>query len=231
MSKSILVTGGTGALGNAVVRSLLHDGNQVSVVYLVDEEWERLRLGLDTDADRVLGLKGDVLDPAFMNSAVAAAVAKHGGLQGLLHLVGGYAYGPLADTTLEAWRRMIQLNLESAYVAARACLDAMKAEGGVMVFVAAQGALDASPNQSAYNASKAGVVALARTLARELRESGIRVNAIAPDIMDTPANRRSMPRSDPSGWLTPQQVAEVLSYLVSDAGSGVDGAVVNLSRS
>lgn len=230
MTKTVLVTGGTGALGSQVVRALLAAANRVAVVYVVPTEWERLLNDVGEDRQSLIGLQGDVLSPGFMESAVTGALERFGRLDGLLHLMGGYAYAPLMDTTPDVFRRMIGLNLESAVVAARAAAPALRESRGVIVFTGAQGAIDATPNQAAYNVSKAGVIALARTLARELKSDGIRVNAIAPDIIDTPANRRSMPRSDFSRWLTPQQVADVLVNLISDASSAVDGAVLNLTH-
>jgi NAD(P)-dependent dehydrogenase (short-subunit alcohol dehydrogenase family) len=229
-AKTALITGGTGALGQEVVQALAAQGDAAVVPYIRSEEWERLAEALGGDAERVHGMQGDVTSPEFMESAVQAAVDRFGRLDALFHLVGGYTYAPLADTTPELWQRMISLNLTSAYVAARAALPALTASRGVMVFVTAQAALRPPANQVAYNAAKAGVVALVQTLAAELRDSGVRVNAIAPEIIDTPANRKGMPNANFERWLQPAQVADALLYLLSDRASGVTGAVLTLQR-
>jgi NAD(P)-dependent dehydrogenase (short-subunit alcohol dehydrogenase family) len=229
--KTVLVTGGTGALGQAVVQAVARRGHAASVVYRAPEEWTRLSDALQDVGERLLGLEGDALSPEFMEASVRTTVERFGSLDGLFHLVGGYAYAPLADTTPDLWQRMLNLNLSSAYVAARATLSALTASRGVMVFVGTQAALTTPANQSAYNAGKAGVMALAQTLAKELRPKGIRVNSIVPDIIDTPANRRSMPNANYDRWLTPEQIADVLLYLLSDEASGVTGATIALQRS
>lgn len=183
------------------------------------------------ETEHLLGLEGDALSGDFMESAVQQTVSRFGALDALWHLIGGFAYASLEDTSLELWRRMISLNLESAYIGAHAALPFLLRSHGSVVFVGAQGAVTASANQSAYNASKAGVMTFAQTLAHELRPRGVRVNAIVPDIIDTEVNRRSMPRADFETWLTPQQVADVLLYLLSENSSAITGGTITLQRS
>jgi NAD(P)-dependent dehydrogenase (short-subunit alcohol dehydrogenase family) len=227
--KSVLITGGTGALGQSVVESVVQHGHSASVVYVSPEEWTRLHDALAANEEQVLGLQGDALSLDFMERAVRQTVDRFGSLDGLFHLIGGYAYAPLEETSPETWQRILGLNLTSAYVAAHAALPSLSS-GGVMVFVGAQAAFTTPANQVAYNAAKAGVLALAETLAHELRPKGIRVNAIVPDIIDTPANRKAMSNANIDRWLKPQQVADVLLYLLSDQASGVTGATITLQR-
>lgn len=226
----VLITGGAGALGRGVVGAMLAAGHAVVAV-------DRVRLDTDTFAatspdigERLRPLEGDALSPDFMGHAVQDAETQFGRLDGLIHLAGSYAYAPLAETNMELWHRLLDANFTSGYVAARAALPALRASHGSMVFVGAQAAISAPTNQSAYNASKAGLMTFVRTLSQELRPDGIRVNCIVPDIIDTPANRKSMPTSDVSRWLTVDQVAEVLLYLLSDAASAVTGAAITLQR-
>ena len=227
--KSILITGGTGALGGAVVEAAIVGGHSASVVYIVPAEWEKLRERVG-NTDRLLGLEGDVLSADFMANAVQEIIERFGRLDALVHLVGGYRYAPLDETPPDLWNRIINLNLTSAYTTAHAALPALSERGGSMAFVGAQAAITAPPGQVAYNASKAGVLSFMQSLAHELRPKGIRVNSIVPDIIDTPANRASMPKSNPDRWLQPSQVADALMYLVSDEASGVTGAAVTLQR-
>jgi NAD(P)-dependent dehydrogenase (short-subunit alcohol dehydrogenase family) len=182
----------------------------------------------DQAAQRLQILQGDALSPDFMESAVGSARERFGRLDALIHLAGTYAYASLSDTDLELWHRLVDTNLTSAFVAARSAASALQASRGLMVFVGAQAGLAAPRNQSAYNASKAALMTFARTLAAELRPQGVRVNCIVPDIIDTPANRNSMPNADTSKWLSVDQVADVLLYLLSDASSGVTGAAIAL---
>lgn len=226
----VLVSGGTGALGSAVVRGVLGGGYRVTIPYVVPAEWQTLVQDLGEHADRVLGVETDVLDPEALSALLARTDRDIGPLRALVHLVGGYAYAPLEKTSPETWHRMLSLNLDSAYTAARVALPYLRVSRGSMVFVGAQGAVSASPNQAAYNVAKAGVMTLARTLAHELRADGIRVNAIAPDIIDTPANRRAMPNANVETWLQPRQIADTVLFLVSDASSAVTGSVLNLQR-
>lgn len=226
---TVLITGGTGALGQPVVQAALQRGHATAVVYRDPNEWKNLEDAVGV-TDRLMGLQGDVLSPEFMAQAVQDAVDRFGCLDGLLHLVGGYAYVPLAEMGRDMWERMLSLNLTSAYVVAHAVLPALTASHGSMVFVGSQGAIEAAANQSAYNASKAGLVAFAKTLANELRPIGVRVNAVVPDIVDTPVNRRSMPNANHDRWLTPEQVASALLFLLSDESSGVSGAAITLQQ-
>lgn len=221
--KTVLITGAAGALGGEVVRAVVAAGHNVVAV-------DRAPLRDDLLSARVQALQGDAVSPEFVSGAVAAATERFGGLDGLFHLAGMYRYASLADTDLALWQTVLSVNLTSAYVAAHATATALAATHGVMAFVGAQAGINAPGNQSAYVASKAGVIAMARSLATELRPAGVRVNCILPDIIDTPANRASLPKADTSKWLQPKQIADVLLYLLSDAASGVTGAAINLQR-
>jgi NAD(P)-dependent dehydrogenase (short-subunit alcohol dehydrogenase family) len=223
--KTILITGAAGALGQGVLRSVLAAGYKVIGV-------DRAPLPEEfAQSAQVLGLQGDALSPQFMDAAVRQGTERFGSIDGLFHLAGMYRYSPLADTDLDTWNLILSVNLTSVYVAAHAVLPALTESHGAMVFVGAAAGINAPGNQSAYVVSKAGVIAFARSLAAELRPAGVRVNCIVPDIIDSPANRKSMPNADTSKWLTTEQVADALLYLVSDAASAVTGAAMTLQRS
>jgi NAD(P)-dependent dehydrogenase (short-subunit alcohol dehydrogenase family) len=225
VGKTVLINGAAGALGREVVQAVAGAGHHVVAVDRSPLPDEVARL------EHVRAVQGDALSPDFMAGAVAEAADRFGGLDALFHLAGTYRYASLADTDLDLWQTVLNVNLTSAYVAARAALPALTDTHGVMVFVGAQAGINAPGNQAAYVASKAGVIAMTRSLAAELRLAGVRVNCIVPDIIDTPANRASLPKADPEKWLQPQQVADVLLYLLSDAASGITGAAINLQRS
>ena len=146
----------------------------------------------------------------------------------LLHLVGGFGGGqPVAETPDETWDKMLGLNLRSAYMIFRAVLPGMvKAGKGRIVAVGARAAIEPIANFAAYSVSKAALVALVKTVALEVKDSGITANAVLPSVIDTPANRAAMPAADASKWVTPESIAGLLVWLVSDAARDVNGAAI-----
>ena len=146
----------------------------------------------------------------------------------LLHLLGGFGGGqPVAETPDETWDKMLGLNLRSAYTIFRAVLPGMlKAGKGRIVAVGARAAIEPIANFAAYSVSKAALVALVKTVALEVKDSGITANAVLPSVIDTPANRAAMPADDASKWVTPESIAGLLVWLVSDAARDVNGAAI-----
>jgi NAD(P)-dependent dehydrogenase (short-subunit alcohol dehydrogenase family) len=224
----VLVTGGTGALGSAVVEAFVAAGDRVVVPWIVAAEAERARgsWAAPLRDGRVLLVEADVADEAGAARAVEAAGG--GGVEVLVNGVGGFAGGtPVDATPLEAWDRMYRTNVRTAAACARAALPAMRARRrGVIVNVASQAALAPPAGLAAYAASKAAVVALTRALQEEVAPDGLRVAAVVPTTIDTPANRAAMPGADPSAWTPPAKIAGVVLWLASDAASTVRGALV-----
>jgi len=219
--RSVIVTGGTGGLGQAVVAAFTELGDRVIVPWIVKDEADRIRARFP---DAVL-IEADVADEA----GAASVAAKAGDPAVLVNGVGGFAMGPHHETALEVWDRMYRMNLRAAAAMSRAALPGMLARGaGAIVSVAAGAALDPPAEMGAYAASKAALVAFTRSLAREVGPRGVRVNAVLPSTMDTPANRAAMPDADFSQWTRPEQVAAAIAWLASDAASGVRGALVPL---
>jgi len=226
MSETWIVTGGTGALGSAVVAAALDGGARVVVPWIVAAERERVE-GAHADAiasDALSLLEADVTEETGAATVVAAA----GEPFVLVNGVGGFGGGtPVHETELELWDRMYRMNVRSAAAMARAAAPGMIARGrGVVVNVAAQAAMDAPPGIAAYAASKAAVAVLTRALQRELGAHGIRVNAVVPTTIDTPANREAMPDADFSAWTPPARIAGVVRWLASDAGATVRGGLI-----
>jgi NAD(P)-dependent dehydrogenase (short-subunit alcohol dehydrogenase family) len=222
--RSVLVTGGTGGLGQAVVAAFLEAGDRVWVPWVAAREAERMRDRFAPAlAEGRLGLlEADVAEEA----GAAEAVARAGGPTVIVNGVGGFAAGPHHETSLEVWDRMYRMNLRTAASVCRAALPGLHARGrGAIVNVAANAALDPPAGLGAYVASKAALVAFTRSLAREV-PAGIRVNAVLPTTIDTPANRAAMPDADFSTWTRPEQIAAAILWLASDAASAVRGALV-----
>jgi NAD(P)-dependent dehydrogenase (short-subunit alcohol dehydrogenase family) len=225
-SRNVVVGGGTGALGQAVVQSFLEAGDRVVVPWIKEAEQKQLAAahpGAREDARLVL-LEADVAEA----SGARATAQRAGSVDVLVNGVGGFAGGPpLVETDLESWDRMYRMNLRTAVALCRAVLPGMLARGrGVVVNVSSQAARARPPGLAAYSASKAGVLVLTETLQKEVEATSIRVNAIAPATIDTPANRRAMPDADFSSWTPPEVVAGVVRWLASDAAASVRGACI-----
>ncbi|HBZ69548.1 MAG TPA: hypothetical protein DEP35_07400 [Deltaproteobacteria bacterium] len=225
-ARTTIVTGGTGALGARVVHAFLGSGDRVIVPWIVDHEREAAAKA-EPDALRsgqLLLLHADITQESGAASVVAAA----GEPQVLINGVGGFAGGaPLHKTDLETWERMWTMNVRSAVAMSRAALPSMLArKRGVIVNVASRAAIDRPAGLAAYSASKAAVIVLTETLQREVANDGIRVNAIVPTTIDTPANRAAMPKADFSQWTAPDRIALVLLWLASDAATAVRGGLI-----
>lgn len=233
-----LVTGGTGALGREVVRAFAAAGLDVHVPRRSRDREEELRSFLaerpeDEVVDRVRFHACDVTQPGDVDDLVRAVVEEHGRLDVLVNGVGGFTMGSLEETGPGTWRRMIDINATSAFLCARAVGGPMKERGwGRILNVASMPALEGGEaRMSAYAAAKAALVNLTGSLSKELRGDGITVNAVAPSIIDTPANRAAMPDADRSSWLTPAEITRVLAFLASDDAAVVTGATIPLARS
>lgn len=224
--RSVAVTGGTGALGRAVVEAFLAAGDRVAVPWIVPAEVEQVRaLWRDAlAAGRVALVEADVADEAGAARVAEAA----GDVDVLVNGVGGFAGGtPVDGTPLEVWDRMYRMNLRTAAACSRAVLPRMRARRrGLIVNVASQAAFAQPAGLAAYSASKAGVAVLTRTLQEEVAKDGIRVAALVPSTIDTPANRAAMPDADFSQWTPPAKIAGVVLWLASDAASSVRGALL-----
>ena len=224
MKCSAIVTGGTGGLGAAVVARLLDDGWRVVVPWIVEEELARIeqREGLEL-------IEADLFDPAAAAQVVAAAVADEGTpLRGLVNLVGGFAVGGrVHETPIEEFEKQLRLNLRATYLMTQAAVPPMLENGGgSIVCVGTRAAFQPFRGAVGYVASKAAVMASAQAVAAEYRDDGIRCNAIVPSVIDTPANRASMPNADQSRWVKPEAIAGVVAFLLSSDSEPVSGAAV-----
>jgi NAD(P)-dependent dehydrogenase (short-subunit alcohol dehydrogenase family) len=222
MGGSVLVAGGTGALGSAVVAALI-DADFAVVATWVDER-ERERTAAQF-ADRRLSLvRADLMDAP----AVATVVEEVPDLSAVVNLVGGYAAsGKVHETDPEEFNRMLALNLRPGFLLARAAIPRLVARGGgAFVAVSARPALQPFAGAAGYITAKAAVIAFVRALDAEYRDAGVRCNAIAPGVIDTPANRRNQPDAHPSTWTAPADIAAVIRFLVSEDSTVVTGATI-----
>ena len=219
----MLVSGGTGALGRAVLAELLDAGANVVSTWVAEREVEAVR----GELGEATGLKLVEADLSSEEGAVAAVAAAEGGLAGLVTLAGGFASGGrLHEAPPEELGRMIELNLMTAARLARAALPRLVEAEGSIVCVGAKAALEPFSGATGYIVSKAAVLTLVRTLAVEYRDDGVRANAILPSVIDTPANRESMPDADHSTWVPPAEIARVVRFLLSSDSAPLSGALV-----
>ena len=219
--RHVVVTGGAGALGSAVVAALVEAGARCHVPCF--DEAEAKRFGLRDHKQVTVTVAGNLADAAAVDRAYQGVAP----LWASIHIAGGFAFGPLREADIATIRRQIDMNLLSCLLCCRAAVAAMRS-GGRIVNVSARAGLEwrTGANMTAYTASKAGVAALTAALAEEVAEDGVLVNAVAPSIMDTPANRQAMPNADFALWPKVEDVAATILFLASPDNRVTRGAVV-----
>lgn len=223
-----MITGGTGGLGTALVRRLLAGDNKLAVTYLLPDEAQAFETEFDVDEDQVMLTRVDCTNAEAVNTWVKQVADKWGAIHGLAALVGGWAGGRDVEETDDVrFERMLDLNLRSSFYAVRAVVPHLKeAEWGRIVLVGSRGAVDFFEAQAAFNIAKAGVAALGRSVATELEGTGVTANVLMPSVIDTPATRRSLPYAEYVNWPTPDEIAAVAEFLLSEESSVMNGALV-----
>lgn len=228
MDKTLVITGGTGGLGTALVGRLLSDGYRLAVTYLLPDEAEEFEEKFEVDDERLILTRVDATNPETVNTLFKDVSDRWGAIHGLAALVGGWAGGRDVEETDDVrLERMLDLNLRSAFYAVRAAVPYLKETGwGRIVLVGSRGAVDYPEGQAAFNIAKAGVVALGKSVAGELEGTGVTANVLMPAVIDTPATRRSLPYADYVDWPTPDEIAAVAQFLLSEESSVMNGALV-----
>jgi NAD(P)-dependent dehydrogenase (short-subunit alcohol dehydrogenase family) len=204
MHSTAIVTGGTGGLGAAVTARLLEDDWRVVVPWLVERQQAV--------------------------EAVAGLAAKDGAppLRGLVNLVGGFAMGSrVHETAIDQFEKQFRLNLRPTYLMIQATVPHMLNGGeGSIVCVGTRAAVQPFPGAAGYISSKAAVIAFAQAVAAEYKNDGIRCNVVLPSVIDTPANRASMPKADHERWVKPAEIASVIAHLLSSDAAPTSGAAI-----
>jgi len=213
--KQIVITGGNGGLGGAVVDAFVAAG---AVCYLpLRSTRTELRPGVEV-------LPGVDLSS---EAEVTSLYARLPPLWASVHLAGGYAGAPFVETTMQFFLQQLDMNLTTAFLCCREAVRNMRRGGaGRIVNVCSKAALVPNGGAVAYAVAKAGVAALTRSLAEEVKSENIWVNAVAPSIIDTPANRAAMPKADASRWPKPSELARTILWLSSPANGLTSGAVI-----
>lgn len=215
--RHIVVTGAFGVLGAAVVRALEREGAKVAAV---------------DRAPKPAGISGiafggiDIADAPSAARVLADAEKQMDGLDGLVNVAGTFRWETLAEGKPETWDFLYNVNLKTAVVASQAALASLVKNKGAIVNVSAAATAKAAAGMGAYTASKSGVSRLTESLAEEMKAKGVRVNAVLPTIIDTPQNRKDMPDADFSKWVSPDALADVIVFLLSDRSRAITGALI-----
>ena len=220
--KVVVITGASGALGKVVAEQALARGARVAGIDHVPAQVPATPIRLELGSV-------DLTDAAAAKKAIDAVASYFGKIDALVNIAGGFAYETVIDGDPKTWARMYALNVTTALNASRAAIPYLIASSaGRIINVGAMGALQAGAGMGAYAASKAGVHRLTEALAAE-HKGRITVNAVLPSIIDTAANRASMPTADFGKWVAPKELADVILFLASDAASAVTGALLPVS--
>ena len=215
-------------MGRAVSLAFLQEGAHVVVTYRKQEELDAMKKLAGVNSSQLDAYKVDVTDETAVGKLVEGIIARHGRLDAMVNTVGGYAGGvKLWEMDTKVFDQMLALNLRAGYVLSCAAVRVMlKQGGGAIVNIASKAAIDHAAGAAAYAASKAAAVAMIDSLAEDLKGTGVRVNSVLPNIIDTEANRKAMPKADFAKWPKPQDIARVIVFLCSDSGKVIHGAAV-----
>lgn len=222
--KTVIVTGAGGALGRVVAQKAAERGARLGLI-----DYAQLSDDVVSGAgEGAIALSGvDLTDAEAAARAIDAVHAQAGGVDVLINVAGGFVWQTVADGDAQTWDRMYAMNVKTALNASKAALRHLIASGaGRIVNVGAAGAVKSAAGMGAYAASKAGVMRLTESLAEELKDEGVNVNAVLPTIIDTPTNRADMPDADFTRWVAPGDLAAAILFLASDSARAVTGALL-----
>jgi NAD(P)-dependent dehydrogenase (short-subunit alcohol dehydrogenase family) len=220
----VVITGGMGNLGRAVAGAFAAAGSTVAVI----DHGAVPEAQAAKSNDRYLSIGGvDLTQFAHAEQAVQAVVSKFGRLDVLVNIAGGFRWQTLADGDVSGWDQMYDINLKTAVNASKAALpNILKSDAGRIINIGAGAAAKAAAGMGAYAASKSGVLRLTESLSEEVKDRGVTVNTVLPGTIDTPQNRKEMPKADTSKWVLPEAIADVVVFLASAGARAITGAAV-----
>ena len=224
-NRTVLVTGGTGALGRAITSAFIRCNAEVISSYVVEKEIEQLKT---ETRSAVQLIKADVTKEEEVKRLVSNIISKYGHIHILANVVGGYFGGKsVSELDEKEWDLMITMNLKTAFLISKHVIPQMiLSKYGRAVHVSSRTGLRSTGYDSAYAASKSGLIRLVESLAEETKESNINVNCIMPSMLDTEANRKAMPTADFSKWVKPEDLANVVLFLCSEDARVITGAAI-----
>jgi len=226
--KVVLITGGTGALGREISLAFLKSNTVAAITHVTDREIPQLESTLGDLVKKMLLIKTDIGDEQQIKKMISEVVTKYGSVDVLVNVVGGYFGGKkVTEMTEKEWDLMMDLNLKTAFLISKHVVEQMVTQGsGKVIHVAARLGLKGIAGNSAYSASKSGLIRLVESLSDEVKDKNINVNCIMPSIIDTAANRKDMPNADFSKWVKPSEIARVVLFLASGDSKPIHGAAM-----
>ena len=229
-ARTVFITGAAGNLGRALAAAFEARGANL---VLVGRTKESLVAVLGAEAETRLFVAADLRDQAAVDSAVRLARSRFGRVDVLCNIAGGFRMGsPVHETSDADWDFLIDINVRTLLNAVRAVVPQMiEAGGGKIVNVGAFAAQKGVAQMGAYVAAKSAVIRLTEAMSAELRDRNINVNCVLPTIIDTPENRAAMPKLDPSRWVAPADLANVIAFLASDEARAIHGAALPVTGS
>ena len=228
-NKITIISGASGGLGQTVSRVFHQAG--ASVVLVASRPDGVQALADEFGADRALAIGANLADPAGTEAVVATTLERFGRVDILLNLAGGFAGGaPVSESSEDDLNKMLDINLRTCYNLSRAAVKPMITQKwGRIVNIGSKDSLHGRANYSAYAISKAAVLRLTESMAEEVKQYNITVNALIPSAIDTEANRKAMPNADFSKWVQPATIAETLLFLVQEK-TAINGAAIPLNE-
>jgi NAD(P)-dependent dehydrogenase (short-subunit alcohol dehydrogenase family) len=224
----VMVTGAAGNLGSAVARAFQTAGARLILVDRASDRLPRLFPEMVDASDHFLAVSVDLMQPDAVEAMVEEAIRRLSRIDVLANVAGGYRAGTAVhETPYETWDFMLNLNARTAFGVSRAVVPHMLQQGaGKIINVSARAGLKGSAKMAAYSASKSAVLRLTESMSAELKHKGVNVNCVLPGTIDTPQNREAMPKADFSRWVKPEAIADVITFLASDAARAVHGAAI-----
>jgi NAD(P)-dependent dehydrogenase (short-subunit alcohol dehydrogenase family) len=224
-NKIVMITGGTGALGRSITQAFIESNATVISTYVTDRETSQ---GNPENKSAVQLIKADVTKDEEVGKLVSDTIDNHGHIDILVNVVGGYIGGKsVTELDEKQWDLMMTLNLKTAFLISKHVAQKMiSSKHGKIVHVSSRIGLKAEGHDSAYAASKSGLIRLVEALSEEVKDSHINVNCIMPSIIDTEANRKAMPNADFGKWVKPEDLAKVVLFLCSEEGKVITGAAI-----
>jgi NAD(P)-dependent dehydrogenase (short-subunit alcohol dehydrogenase family) len=228
--KVVIITGSTGGVGRSVTSVFAKEEVNMLLTARKLEALEKLAATLDVPTENLEFCAADLTSEDNVQKLIDLAVSRWGGTDILINIAGGWKGGvSVQDLKKEDWHQTLNMNLLSAFLINRAVLPSMLSRGwGRIINFSSKAAEIPGQKQAAYNVAKAGVVALTRSIAAEYKKKGIAANAVLPSIIDTSDNRRSMPKEDFKRWVRPEELAELILFLCSEAGGSLNGASIQV---
>jgi len=224
-NKVVLITGGTGALGRALVKKFITSGATTISSYHDEKEAEKLK----STNNKVELIKLDITKEEQILKMIPILIAKFGTIDILVNVVGGYLGGKnITELGENDWETMMNLNLKSAFLISKHVIPNMRSSGngGKVVHISSRTGLKSDGYDSAYAASKAGLIRLVESMSQEFKGYDININCVLPSTIDTEANRRAMPKADFSKWLLTKDLANVVLFLCASDSKVINGAAI-----